>query len=189
MFIWIWLNVAHDSSCCEFEWGSPAPNKRAPFRETWSGDELLPPKGSTQTAPDLAMDVPQGGGNSRPSSSPITQHMKTSAPISQSKSETQRVEIPQKHLQGALSEVLQDFEPSLLQALPKPKQSISRPESSVKAVISQLRSLRLLRGISLADLKSFCDANGDAKLTKEHFLQILLKVAWRAIVMLPCNSM
>jgi len=160
--------------------GSPAPNKRAPFRETWSGDELLPPKGSTQTAPDLAMDVPQGGGNSRPSSSPITQPMKTSAPISQSKSETQSVEIPQKHLQGALTEVLQDFEPSLLQALPKPKQSISRPESSVKAVISQLRSLRLLRGISLADLKSFCDANGDAKLTKEHFLQILLKVGIQA---------
>ena len=55
------------------------------------------------------------------------------------------------------------------------------PGAPVKAVISQLRSLRLLRGISLADLKSFCDANGDAKLTKEHFLQILLKVAWHSL--------
>ncbi len=129
------------------------------------------------------MDVPQGGGTARPSSSPITEPMKASGPISQSKSETQSVEIPQKHLQGALTEVLQDFEPSLLQALPKPK-SILRPESSQKAVISQLRSLRLLHGISLGDLKSVCDANGDAKLTKEHFLQILLKVAWHCLLQL-----
>ena len=30
----------------------------------------------------------------------------------------------------------------------------------------QLRNLRLVRGISLADLKSTCDAGGDVKLTK-----------------------
>ena len=59
-----------------------------------------------------------------------------------------------------------------------------RPGVPVKAVISQLRSLRLLRRISLGDLKSVCDANGDAKLTKEHFLQILLKVAWHCLLQL-----
>ena len=45
-------------------------------------------------------------------------------------------------------------------------------------VMSQLRNLRLVRGISLADLKSTCDAGGDVKLTKDDLLKVLLRVAW-----------
>ena len=47
--------------------------------------------------------------------------------------------------------------------------------------MSQLRNLRLVRGISLADLKSTCDAGGDVKLAKDDLLKILLRVAWHIL--------
>ena len=147
-----------------------APNERPTLsRERWKGDELVPPKGFTQTSPDLTMHVPEGAGGrpGRPSS-PARPDQTVSQPDPPAAT-------------GALDEILREFDPSPLLVNPSSSssaQKTTRPRPTLEDVMSQLRNLRLVRGISLADLKSTCDAGGDVKLTKDDLLKILLRVAW-----------
>ena len=137
-------------------------------RERWKGDELVPPKGFTQTSPDLAMQVPEGAGGP----SPARPDQTVSQPDPPAAT-------------GALNEILREFDPSPLLVNPSSSssaQKTTRPRPTLEDVMSQLRNLRLVRGISLADLKSTCDAGGDVKLTKDDLLKILLRVAWHIIV-------
>ena len=142
-----------------------APNERPTLsRERWKGDELVPPKGFTQTSPDLAMQVPEGAGE--PSPARPDQTVSQPDPPAATR---------------ALNEILREFDPSPLLVNPSSSssaQKTTRPRPTLEDVMSQLRNLRLVRGISLADLKSTCDAGGDVKLTKDDLLKVLLRVAW-----------
>ena len=113
------------------------------------------------------MQVPEGAGGP---SSPGPDQTQVSQTVSQPR--------PQPAATGALNEILQEFDPSPLLVNPSSSsQKTTRPRPTLEDVMSQLRDLRLVRGISLADLKSTCDAGGDAKLTKDELLKTLLRVA------------
>ena len=164
--------LQHVRATCSNLQGSTPNDKPRPWRETWKGDELVPPKGFRQTSPDLAMQVPEGAGGP---SSPGPDQTQVSQTVSQPR--------PQPAATGALNEILREFDPSPLLVNPSSSsQKTRRPRPTLEDVMSQLRNLRLVRGISLADLKSTCDAGGDAKLTKEDLLKILLRVAWHILV-------
>ncbi|CAL1127583.1 unnamed protein product [Cladocopium goreaui] len=158
-------------SCKELEYAlelrGSAPNERPTLsRERWKGDELVPPKGFTQTSPDLAMQVPEGAGE--PSPARPDQTVSQPDPPAATR---------------ALNEILREFDPSPLLVNPSSSssaQKTTRPRPTLEDVMSQLRNLRLVRGISLADLKSTCDAGGDVKLTKDDLLKILLRVGIQA---------
>ena len=153
----------------------PSPKAVAKESLAFRGDELVPPK-EAPASPALAMGsgLPEGAGKTKTS------------PALEPKSQTT----------GILDDIFQEFNPKELLIKPSaassskdPKEKTTRPPS-LEDILYQLRNLRLVRGVSLADLKSTCDASGDLKLTKEDLFKILMRVAWQVSCDLyPCSSM